>query len=83
MDEYNLSFHEAIDICLLEKNFIVGENFAKGCYGKNSNGVIVLVQIAENKISHNVIDNMMITTGLLKQKFKTIVCANSRTLGII
>jgi hypothetical protein len=34
MNEYNLSFFEAIKKCLNEDCFIVGDNFRKGCYAK-------------------------------------------------
>ena len=78
--EYNLSFYEAIEKCLNEDYYIVGEEFAKGCYGANRNGVIVLMEIQEDTIHVQTLCNMMITEGMLKMKFKTLVVANSKTL---
>jgi|GEM_PF-6655840 len=78
--EYNLDFDEAIDKCLQEDYYIVGENFAKGCYGANRNGVIVLMEIQEDKISSEILCNLMISKEVMKQKFKTLVVANSKTL---
>ena len=37
MNEYNLSFYEAIDKCLNEDYYIIGEDFAKSCYCANRN----------------------------------------------
>ncbi|HCL4480164.1 TPA: hypothetical protein N2D99_002251 [Clostridium botulinum] len=79
-DKYSLSVYEAIDLCLHSNKFIVGEDFEKGYYAKNLNGTIVLMTI-NNDFSHEVVDNLMITKGLLNQKFKTLVCVNPRTLG--
>lgn len=79
-DEYSLNVYEAIDLCLHSNKFIVGEDFEKGYYAKNLNGAIVLMTI-NNDFSHEVVDNLMITKGLLNQKFKTLVCVNPRTLG--
>ncbi|MBD5589373.1 hypothetical protein [Clostridium botulinum] len=80
-EEYSLNFHEAIDLCLNNNDFIVGEEFEKGYYVKNSNGTIVLMTI-NNGFSHEVVDNLIITKGLLNQKFKTLVCVNPKTLGL-
>lgn len=79
--EYSLSFHEAIEICLNDNSFIVGEDFEKGCYAKNLNGVIVLMQIKENGF-HEMVCNLMITDRILKQKFKTLNVVNKNTLGL-
>lgn len=80
-EEYSLNFYEAIDLCLNNNDFIVGEGFEKGCYAKNLNGTIVLMTI-NNGFSHEVVDNLIITKGLLNQKFKTLVCVNPKTLGL-
>ena len=82
MGDYNLSFFEAIEKCLQNNEFIVGEHFKKGVYAKNSDGVIFLMEIDEAQIFHRVLDNLIISQGLLNQKFKTIVCANAKTLGL-
>lgn len=83
MNEYNLSFFEAIGKCLSEDYFIVGENFKKGCYAKNDNGVIMLYGINEdNKIFHQSLEPLMITEGMLNQKFKTLIVVNTRVLGL-
>ncbi|APH20801.1 hypothetical protein [Clostridium botulinum] len=80
-DEYSLNAYEAIDLCLNENELIVGQDFQKGFYAKNLNGTIVLMTI-NNGFSHEVVDNLMLTKGLLNQKFKTLVCANPKTLGL-
>lgn len=80
--EYKYSFYDAIDMCLNDKCFIVGEGFKKGCYAKNVNGVIILMEVNENGIGHNTLCNLMITEGMLKQNFKRLSVANKKSLGL-
>jgi hypothetical protein len=80
-EEYNLSFNQAIELCLNDNNFIVGEDFQKGCYAKNFNGTVVMMEINKNGF-HEMICNLMITDRILKQKFKTLVVVNKKTLGM-
>jgi hypothetical protein len=79
VSEYNLSFFAAVEICLTENSFIRGENFQEGYYAKNSDGVIVLVN---GSAYHDIQGNLMISEGLLKQKFKSFSIANHKNIGL-
>lgn len=80
-EEYNLNFNKAIELCLNENSFIVGEDFQKGCYAKNFNGTIVIMEINKDGF-HEILCNLMITDKILKQKFKTLTVVNKKTLGV-
>ena len=83
MNEYNLSFYGAIEKCLYEDYFVVGENFKKGCYAKNNGCIMMLYGIdEENKAFHQPLEPLMITEGMLNQKFKTLIVVNAKVLGL-
>lgn len=80
-EEYNLNFNQAVELCLNDNHFIVGEDFQKGCYAKNFNGTVVMMEINESGF-YEIICNLMITDRILKQKFKILTVVNKKTLGI-
>ncbi|WP_010499983.1 hypothetical protein [Paenibacillus elgii] len=80
MNAYNLSFIEAIEKCLTEKVFIRGEGFAKGFYIKNQNDVLVMVD--GNNTFHEVVYNMIISGGAVKQKYKAFIVANKQEIEL-
>jgi len=64
---YNLSFIEAVTQCLEGKGFIRGNNFKKGVYLAEIDGVIAVID--GNKM-HKVLYDLTIGKGILKQKLK-------------
>jgi len=79
--EYNLNFNQAIEACLNDNMFIVGEDFKKGCYIANKDGIAVLIEIPKNGF-HESICNLPITDGVLKQQYKALAVVNKKTLGM-
>lgn len=50
---------------------------------KNDGGIIMLYGISEeNKIFHQCLEPLMITEGMLHQKFKTPIAVNAKVLGL-
>ncbi|WCK57185.1 hypothetical protein PP175_28775 (plasmid) [Aneurinibacillus sp. Ricciae_BoGa-3] len=79
MKGYTLSFQEAIEKCIKGEGFIRGELFQAGLYVKNYHGVLVEV---DGKKHHEIVDNLMISTGLFNQKFKLFCVVNPKELEI-
>lgn len=79
-DDFKLDFVEAMTLCLTENKLIVGERFSPGLFCENHNGTVILREQIDG--AYQDIGDMTITTGVINQKYKTIVTANDYELGI-
>lgn len=79
-DDYNLSFAEAMALCLTNNEIIVGEHFSPGLFCENGNGTIILRERADG--TNQDIGNLTVTARVINQKYKTIVVASDHELGI-
>lgn len=77
-NSYTLSFLDAIQKCLLGQGFIRGENFADGIYVDCKDGILVLVDGKD----YSVLENLYITGGVIKQKYKIFTVANKEELNL-
>jgi hypothetical protein len=80
MEQYNLSFEEAIKECLANRGFIQGDDFKKGVFVKIEEGTLVVVERSNS--SYNKICNFHISTGTVSQKYKLFAVANDKELGL-
>lgn len=78
---FDKSFTEAIETVLNHKGFAVGENFKPGVFLDCNNGVVVLKQRTDG-IQYIILGNAVISKGLFDQKYKIIVAATDKALGL-
>lgn len=73
MEEYNLTFMEAMDV-VLQGGYVVGDDFAKGIYLKLNDAKIVSVwDFNKDGIMHyQELICLTITHGILNQKYKKL-----------
>lgn len=73
-DGFDLSFLEAMNLCLTENKLIIGERFSPGIFCENQNGTVALRERIDG--AYQDIGYLTVTTGVLNQKFKSIVVAS-------
>lgn len=83
MDNYTLTFLEAIEQCLQGKGFIRGDNFDKGVYVKpNSQGVLVVISVDEHGWHKELMEFYMSHSTVFYQKYRIFSVASKKELGL-
>jgi hypothetical protein len=79
-NEYNMDFLDAARMALNLKALIVGEQFAKGVFIQEEDGILVVKERRNSQ--YYKVSNLMLSNGVLNQKYKTIVAASDTELGL-
>ena len=77
--KFDLSFEEAIKACLNNEGFLRGENFKKGVFIANEDGVLVVKERAN--FGYTTLNNFMITKGSLEQNYRLLIAATDKALN--
>jgi hypothetical protein len=83
MNEYTLTYQEAIEQCLQGKGFIRGNDFDKGVYVRpNKDGILVVVSVNQHGWHEEIMNYYMNDSTVFRQKYKLFSVASKKELGL-
>ena len=81
---FDKTFSEAMKSVLNHEGYAVGERFQHGVFlDSDEDNNIIMKERKENGIGYQTIGNPVLSKGLLEQKYKIIVAATDRALGLV
>lgn len=81
MNNYKLTFYEAIEKCLNNEGYIRGEQFAPGVYVENKDGQLKVMN--RDGMFRSEIAPLGVSTGVRNQKYKLFSVANPKEIGLL